>query len=86
MTTCPEKIRMERRKELDLSKEAKLHVMEQIVKLQTAIAPLIKGGLADTDSLFARKLGDALIACDVFVHSTKHQHRTICDVAAGKRA
>ena len=86
MTPCPEKIRMKGRKELDLSREAKLHVMEEMIKLQTALSPLVKGSLEDTDPLFARKLGDAIIACDVFVSSTKHQHRTICDVAKGKRA
>ena len=86
MSMCFEKLRMERRKELDLTKEAKVYTMEQLLKLQAAIAPLVKGETGDTDALFARKLGDALIACEVFVSNTKHQHRTICDVVKGKRA
>lgn len=86
MSMCFEKLRKERRKELDLTKEAKMYTMEQLLKLQAAIAPLARENKEDTDALFARKLGDALIACNVFISNTKHQHRTICDVVKGKRA
>lgn len=70
----------------DLSREAKAHSMAEVEKLQRRIAELSESGINITDPIFARRLGEAIIACEVFVENTKHQHRTLCDIIAGKRA
>lgn len=71
---------------LDLTREAKIHTLNQVIKLKTAIRGLEEINGDTTDAIFARRLGEVIIACDVFIMNTKHQHRTICDIATRKRA
>jgi hypothetical protein len=71
---------------MDLTKEAKLHTMSQIPKLRLALEFLAKANVSTEDDMFAKLLGDTILACDIFMENTKHQHRTMCDVVAGKRA
>lgn len=71
---------------MNLTKEAKIHSLLQIPKLKDTVAALEKMDPYSEDELFAQKLGNVLLACDIFVSNTKHQHRTLCDIMKGKRA
>ena len=71
---------------MDLTREAKIHAMLQVPKLRAALDALEKIDTSAEDGMFARKLGEVILACDVFVDNTKHQHRTICNVMKGRRA
>lgn len=71
---------------MDLTKEAKSHTLIQASKLSLSLKAILNLGVHTEDAQFAKKLGETIIACNVFVDNTKHQHRTICDIAEGRRA
>lgn len=69
----------------NLSREAKAHSIAEVEKLLQRISELTNSGVNITDPIFARRLGEAIIACEIFIENTKHQHRTLCDIIAGKQ-